>query len=417
MAEEYPTSQSVSSNGLERPATVFLSYAHEDAEFVKDLQIRLNVRGVRSWRDVDDLMPGSPFEAEIVQAIEHEVDAVALYITPNFLKSRFIWKVEIPAALRRHKLDAHFHIVPILQGVSFAEVQQLCMNWNLADLSRFNGILLADGTADTTWKVRNDAARRILQAAMTLRLRRINADSGYEPWISLKTFFFKPHTICLDLDLNWLELIRGKERLSTLQEWEQILLPALLDVKQVISEKISNRRVHVFIQAILPVAIALGFAFRESARFTLLLERTHKEEAWSTNEQPSEEELLQSEFEYHDQGDAQTAVVEVATTRSIKQAVKEALPILGLAPSYHVQLELPELSRDSVKDAAHALAIARQVGSVCQSLCDRQRVAHIHLFVAIPAELAVLIGHQLNALCPITLYEFDRIYKPVGTLQ
>jgi hypothetical protein len=252
---------------------------------------------------------------------------------------------------------------------------------------------------------------------MTLRLRRIKADSGYEPWISLKTFFFKPHTVCLDLDLNWLELIREKERLSTLQEWEQILLPALLDVKRVISEKIPSRRVHVFVQSILPVAIALGFAFLESARFTLLLERSQKGETWSTDEQPLEKELLQCEFNYHDQGDAQTAVVEVATTRSIKQAVKEALPILGLTPGYHVQLELPELSRESVKDAAHALAIARQVGSVCQRLCDRQRVARIHLFAAIPAELAVLIGHQLNALCPITLYEFDRIYRLVGTIQ
>jgi hypothetical protein len=416
MAEAYATNQSSPSNGLEHPATVFLSYAHEDTEFVKDLQLRLNVRGVRSWRDVDDLMSGSPFEDEIVQAIEHEVDAVTLYITPNFLKSRFIWKVEISAALRRHKLDAHFHIVPILQGVSFAEVQKLCTNWNLTDITRFNAILLAEGAADTTWKVRNDAARRILQAAMTLRLRRIKADSGYEPWISLKTFSFKPHTTCLDLDLNWLELIRGKERLSTLQEWEQILLPALLDVKQVISEKISSRRVHVFVQASLPVAIALGFAFRASARFTLLLERPQKREIWSTDEQSSKKELLQCEFDYHDQGDTLTAVVEVATSRSTKQAVKETLPILGLVPGYHVQLELPELSSDSVKDAAHALAIAQQVGSVCQRLCDRQRVAHIHLFVSIPAELAVLIGHQLNALCPITLYEFDRIYRLVGTI-
>ena len=409
--------QLVSSNDLERPATVFLSYAHEDTKFVKDLQLRLNVRGIRSWRDVDDLLSGSPFEDDIVHAIEYEIDAIALYITPNFLKSRFIWKVEVPAALRRHKRDPHFHIVPILQGVSFSEVQQSCMNWDLADLSRFNGIPLTDGATDAAWKVQNDIARRLLQAAMILRLRRIKAGSGYEPWLSLKTFFFKAHTTCLDLDLNWLGLIREKERLSTLQEWEQILWPALLDVKQVISEKIPNRRIHLCIQSILPVAIALGFVFRESARFALLIERSQKGENWSTDEQTSKTEPLQRDFDHNDQGDTQTAVVEVATTRSIKQSVKDALPVLGLTPGYHVQLELPELSRDSVKDAAHALAIAKQVGSICQNLCDRQRVARIHLFTAIPAELAVLIGHQLNALCPITLYEFYGKYEPVGSIQ
>ncbi len=260
-----------------------------------------------------------------------------------------------------------------------------------------------NGATDTAWKVQNDIARRLLQAAMTLRLRRIKAGPSYEPWISLKTSFFKAHTTCLDLDLNWLGLIREKERLSTLQEWEQILLPALRDVKQVVSEKIPSRRIHLCIQSILPVAIALGFAFRESARFSLLIERSQKGENWSTDEQLSDKELLQREFNYNAQGDALTAVVEVATTRSIKQSVKDALPVLGLTPGSHVQLELPELSRDSVKDAAHALAIAKQVGSVCQNLCDRQRVARIHLFTAIPAELAVLIGHQLNALCPNTV--------------
>ena len=132
---------------------------------------------------------------------------------------------------------------------------------------------------------------------------------------------------------------------------------------------------------------------------------------------PRKTEPLQRDFDHNDQGDTQTAVVEVATTRSIKQSVKDALPVLGLTPGYHVQLELPELSRDSVKDAAHALAIAKQVGSICQNLCDRQRVARIHLFTAIPAELAVLIGHQLNALCPITLYEFYGKYEPVGSIQ
>jgi SMODS-associated and fused to various effectors sensor domain/TIR domain len=406
-----------SSNSLEHSTTVFLSYAHEDAEFVKDLQLCLNVRGIHPWRDVDDLISGSPFEGEIVRAIEHEVYAMALYITPEFLKSSFIWKVEIPAALRRHKLDPHFHIIPILQGVSFSEVQQACTNWDLANLSQFNAIVLTSSVIETTWKERNNIARRILQSAITLRLRRVKADLSYEPAISLKTFPFKAHTAYLDLDLDWLELISEKEHLSTLQEWEQILLPALLDVKQVISEKISMRRIHLFIQAILPAAIALGFIFRESARFTLLLERSQKGETWSTEVQPSVKEPLHKEFHFNDQGSARIAVVEVATSRPTEQAVKDALPILGIIPTYHVQLELPELSRESVKDAAHALAIAQQVGSVCQNLCDQQHVSYIHLFVAVPTELAVLIGYYLNALCPIMIYEFDRGYKPFGMIQ
>jgi hypothetical protein len=407
-------------NGLERPATVLLSYAHADTEFVKDLQLRLNARGIRSWRDVDDLLVGSPFEDEIVHAIEHDVDAVAIYITPHCLKSNFIWKVEVPAALQRRKRDRDFHIVPLLQGVSFAEVRQFCRKRRLPELTGFHGIELTDDGTNITWeeqnKRRNRAAKSILQAALTLRLRRSKADRAYEASLCLKTFFFEPPTASLDLHLDWLQLVHEKERLPTPREWEEILWPALLDVKQIVSEKILSRRIHVFVKSILPVALAFGFAFRKAAGLTLLLER--QKESWSTEEQPSEQAPLLCEFHKNDREDSQQAVVEVATSRSIQQAVADALPLHELTPAFHVRLALPELSGTAVKDAAHAQAIARQVGRVCQDLCDQQRVAHIHLFVAIPVELAVLIGHQLNALCPITLYEFhQKTYQPVGVIQ
>ena len=413
--------QSVPDVGQERPATVLLSYASEDAASVRELQLRLKARGMRSWRDVDDLLPGGLFESQIVQAIEREVDAMALYITPNSLKSNFIWKVEIPATLRRHSSNPHFHLVPILQGVTFEQVRQMCINRNLDDLTRFEAISLTEGVSSSTWEEQNkrwnDAARRILRAALVLRLRRMNADRRYEPCLCLKTFFFEPSTASLDLDLNWFPLIPEKERVSTPQEWEHILFPALLDVKQLLSEKIASRRIHIFVQSILPAALALGFVFRESTGFTLLLEG--QKEIWSTDVPSSEEEPLHLDWNYHEQGDARIAVVEVATSRSIKPAVDDALHVAGLTPAYRVGLELPVLSHDSVKDAAHAQAIARQVGRICQGLYDRQRVAQIHLFVAVPAELAVLIGHQLNALCPITLYEFSKqgAYVEFGTIR
>jgi len=56
--EQKLKNQSSSIYGLERPATVFLSYAREDTEDVRDLQLRLNVRGVRVWRDDSDIPLG-----------------------------------------------------------------------------------------------------------------------------------------------------------------------------------------------------------------------------------------------------------------------------------------------------------------------------------------------------------------------
>src|SRR5260370_17941683 len=99
--------------GLERPATVFLSYAHEDVEAIKELQLRLEVRGILCQRDADYLLSGSVFESEIEHAIEHDADAIVLYITPDWLKSNFIRRVEVRAAWRRHKRDPYFHIIPM----------------------------------------------------------------------------------------------------------------------------------------------------------------------------------------------------------------------------------------------------------------------------------------------------------------
>src|SRR5438067_13924151 len=113
--------------GLDRPATVLLSYAHEDTEEVKYLQLQLKVRGVRTWRDVTDLPLGGATEPEIVHAIENVADAFVLYVTPHSLASDFVWDIEIPAALKRQKSDPLFNIVPVLKDVSYSQLQQKCV--------------------------------------------------------------------------------------------------------------------------------------------------------------------------------------------------------------------------------------------------------------------------------------------------
>jgi hypothetical protein len=410
--------------GLERPATVFLSYAHEDTQAVKQLQLQLNLRGVRAWRDVTDLLLGAATRQEIAQAIEREADALALYITPAYLASEFIWEVEVPAALRRIEREPGFFLVPILQGLSFHDLRQFCAERKLPDLSEFNGVLLPGVSSEASQgmvsgeHVLGEIARRLLKAALALRLRRVQAERDYEPWLCVKTFAYEPPAASLDLDVNWIELVSEKNRLPTPEEWEHLLRPALLDVKQAISEKIPSRRLHLCVQSILPVAFALGFTFPESAHFTLFLEGRHG--TWSTAEKPRRTAPLRCVSSPNGEGDSRVGVVELAISRLTERAVAEALPLLGLAPGQHLRFELPQgSSQEGVKDAVHALAMARQIGRACRELYDQQGVTQIHLFAALPAALGVLVGHYLSALCPITLYEFSpaRGYQLVGTLH
>ena len=63
--------------------------------------------------------------------------------------------------------------------------------------------------------------------------------------------------------------------------------------------------------------------------------------------------------------------------------------------------------------------MVRQISRELKRLYDRESVTHIHLFLACPAVLAVMLGHYLNALGAITLYHYmeeQGRYAPVCVL-
>ena len=120
-----------------RPVTAFLSYARDNEKYVATLQRELHLRGVRTWRDVTSLWIGALTPTEIGAAIRTESDAFIAYVTPEFLRSDFIWDIEIPEAVSRHQQDHRFGIIPLFDGVSPAELRERCAAAGQADLSQF----------------------------------------------------------------------------------------------------------------------------------------------------------------------------------------------------------------------------------------------------------------------------------------
>ena len=410
-----------SSIAPERPATAFLSYKREDAQQVKCLQQHLKARGVRAWRDVTDLPLGGFTEHEIVQAIKQESDAFVIYITPECLQSDFIWDIEVHAALQRWEQDQAFNIIPILQGVTLDQIQPNSAVRGYRSLTQFNAVPLPDPNHDKEQfnKELRSIVERILKATYALRLQRIGADRTYEPHINFHTFHYEPPTPSLDLDLDWTELFEGKDEVPTGDEWEDILLPALDDVKNMLSAKTPSRKLHVYLNARLPAAIALGAAIPAVAHLELLLQSDHG--TWSTKGTPTDPSPLRI-LPFHEKGDAHSALVEIAISRNTAPGIAQSLPALHISYKHHLRFEpkdeLP--GTDAVKDASHALAMAQQIGKELRSLCDNKGISHLHLFAALPVELAVMVGHQLNALCAVTLYHYrnsDKRYVPVCTLK
>src|SRR6266516_7604544 len=230
--------------GREGPVTAFLSYVREDEEEVRYLQHLLNIRGVRAWRDVTDLQLGSYIQDEIVHAIEKESDAFLLYLTPQCLRSDFVWDVEVKAALNRWEHDRMFGIVPILQeGIALDELQKCCADRGYQPLNNFHGVAVPKYGSDKAEATINIALSKVakltLQAAFDLHLRKVRAGNNYEPRIYLRTSDYAPTVDKLDLDLNWTEFF-PKELVPPETVWQEVLLPALDDVKDVLSAAIHS---------------------------------------------------------------------------------------------------------------------------------------------------------------------------------
>ena len=162
-----------------------------------------------------------------------------------------------------------------------------------------------------------------------------------------------------------------------------------------------------------------GAAIPAAAHLELLLQSDHG--AWSTKGTPADPSPLRL-IPFHEKGDAQSALIEIAISRNTAPGIAQSLPFLNISYKHHLRFEPKDEppGSDAVKDASHAIAMAQQIGKELRSLCDNKSISHLHLFAALPVELAVMVGHQLNALCAVTLYHHrssDKHYVPVCTLK
>lgn len=87
----------------------FISYAHKDVAFARELSRTLNEFGYHSWLDNGNLMAGADWQKSIINSIR-EAKAVILIITENYVKSESC-KSELLAAINGAK-DTGRMIIP-----------------------------------------------------------------------------------------------------------------------------------------------------------------------------------------------------------------------------------------------------------------------------------------------------------------
>jgi hypothetical protein len=111
---------------------VFISYAHEDLEYFKELEKHLaNLKRqniIASWFD-GDIIPGTEWESQIMERLNRS-QIVLLLVSADFINSEFCYGVEMEQALARQDAN-QARVIPIIlrpvdwKGAPFAKLQAL----------------------------------------------------------------------------------------------------------------------------------------------------------------------------------------------------------------------------------------------------------------------------------------------------
>jgi TIR domain len=135
------------SAGAPQPIALFISYSHKDEKWREELQLdleRMQEDGlIDAWYD-GKILAGDDFDEEIRRKL-HEAHIILLLVSRRFLGSKYIRRVEVPAALQRHEAG-EARVIPIIVKPSpweevFSELK----------------VVPKDGKPIATWRIRDQA--------------------------------------------------------------------------------------------------------------------------------------------------------------------------------------------------------------------------------------------------------------------
>lgn len=397
----------------------FLSYRRSRLDEAKLLAQAQRDHGVPTWLDVDNLAT-APTEDELRRVLsDSSIANAVLFITPEVETSAIIRNVEIVQVIRRAEARDAFFVVPLAAGgLDYAKAAEVTSNnlsaqklsdWNMQKIS-----------ADTVSPI---AAAEIAHRVLVQRLQAIHRQLGQGERLRLGFHVRKPPPFApgIALALDWSSHFTEKEAATDI--WQATLLPALERIAGAIRQHASEREVEAFGLPTLPAGAALGAAFLSTGGLRLTWRQfmpDHSEQLWS---------LSQARV---DTGFKPRLISKDASARDIAVLVSVADNAEPVFAAY--QSKMPSLRAlvHIAKPGAfpHRLSSPGEAADVAQVVQDGMRAARreygdigtVHLFMAVPAGLAVLIGQLLNTFGSVQTYEHVTVdgsgqYRPAALLR
>ncbi len=398
----------------------FLSYRRSRISEASLLIQAQHEIGIPTWQDIADLAE-EPTEESIRSVLNDEGTANAImWLTPDVAQSPIIQQVEAPVIIGRVRRKDGFFIIPVAaNGASYEQAAATVQDHiGIDDLRRWNLLKVSEDPITMV------SAQRIAQRVMERRLSAIAASLPPDQPIELMIFTrdAAPAASRVPIILEWHHRFVGRE--ATLSDWSEHLLPALSSLSSLCLKVVPTRRIVASGLPSIPAATALGQAFL-APRKQALAWRQHTtgrpDQIWSVDV-PSED----SEYEVQviaGDATARDLAVLVSVNADVQQAISASRDSLPKFRAYvHVKRKASP-ARSVIETPGQAAHLARLVIDKTREVRkDFQTKGMVHLFMAVPVGLAMMIGQLLNTLGQVQTYEHIQsgavgVYRPAALLS
>jgi hypothetical protein len=397
----------------------FVGYRPSRTAECVQLVAALRDRGLPTSRDVYNLDEERP-RSEMRRAVNDPgIASAVLLLTPEVGEGAVSQLTEAQAILDRARHTEGFFVVPVLaDGLDYNDADKftgpdLSMNdlrqWNIYK-AREQPINAAEATG---------VANRVLRRRLATIHFALPKDEPVRLNLSTRTPPAWQSGMALVFD--WTGHFSGRE--ATKETWQEILLPALEDVALAIEQFAPERAVEATGLLSLAAATALGCTFLAPRGIPIAWRQYtpgRGEQVWSIDVK-RESSGFQAVATGADASADDLAVL-VMVNDDVGPAVyasRDHLPrfraIVEVANpgSMRSDLSTPGLAADVAFLTAEAMRKART---------EYGQPRRVHLFTAVPAGLAMMIGQLLNNMPPVQTYELTNenganIYRPAGLLS
>ena len=394
--------------------SMFISYRRapgrptgvEEATLVCDA---LRDRGVPTWRDVQDLGP-APTEEQLERILGDDgIAGAIMLVSPEVQGSTIIRAIEAPLIMNRSRRGDRFLLHVALINVAYEDVDGvLARPAGLQEMRYFNMDQVANDPLD------EDDARDIARAVLKQRLGAVRQEGLGSPYTirvdSRGAGSARGHALCHDFRPHF------DEKEAAPGAYQSIEI-ALLDTATALAateretDGAEGKRTEVSARgyAAIPLGVLLGAVYSRFI-FDLSWAQSNPDgcvEEWSLK--AGVEDIATRVQETRNDPDSGDLVLAVSVSADIRRAVSDYLTHEGWSPRATIWLGLANgsLQQGEAITAQQGLKIARDAIGAVRDLKDRLGLprANLHLFLAGPLGLAVLIGQHLNTFGECVVYE------------